>query len=133
MTSFERLYRLHSTKLDSTSAPTAHTDFAEVEADTQQVNLTRFSLFFPEQREFFLEAANSFTFGTLPRRSAESEGGLGEFARQPPLALGHPDEVRLRAPVGAVFLFNGATWHATGLNETDEARVCLICSCCRSF
>ncbi len=65
---------------------TVNTDFAEVEADTQQVNLTRFSLFFPEQREFFLEAANSFTFGTLPRRSSgDSEGG--GFQRQPPLAL----------------------------------------------
>ncbi len=64
---------------------TVNTDFAEVEADTQQVNLTRFSLFFPEQREFFLEAANSFTFGTLGRRSAEGEGG--GFQRQPPLAL----------------------------------------------
>ena len=67
---------------------TANTDFAEVEADTQQVNLTRFSLFFPEQREFFLEAANSFTFGTLPRRGAgEGSGGGGGFQRQPPLAL----------------------------------------------
>ena len=65
---------------------TVNTDFAEVEADTQQVNLTRFSLFFPEQREFFLEAANSFTFGTLARRSSgDSEGG--GFQRQPPLAL----------------------------------------------
>ena len=50
-----------------------------------------------------------------------------------PQALGHPDEVRLRAPAGSVFLFNGATWHATGSNETDEARVCLICFCRRSF
>ncbi len=65
---------------------TANTDFAEVEADTQQVNLTRFSLFFPEQREFFLEAANSFTFGTLARRSSASGEG-GGFQRQPPLAL----------------------------------------------
>ena len=34
---------------------TYNTDFAQVEADQQQVNLTRFSLFFPEKREFFLE------------------------------------------------------------------------------
>src|SRR5262245_40057614 len=34
---------------------TVNTDFAQVEADEQQVNLTRFSLFFPEKREFFLE------------------------------------------------------------------------------
>ena len=36
---------------------TYNTDFAQVEADQQQVNLTRFSLFFPEKREFFLENA----------------------------------------------------------------------------
>jgi hypothetical protein len=65
---------------------TLNTDFAEVEADTQQVNLTRFSLFFPEQREFFLEEANNFTFGTLPRRASGESEGFG-FQRQPPLAL----------------------------------------------
>jgi hypothetical protein len=42
---------------------TVNTDFAQVEADEQQVNLTRFSLFFPEKREFFLENAGLFTFG----------------------------------------------------------------------
>jgi hypothetical protein len=42
---------------------TYHTDFAQVEADQQQVNLTRFSLFFPEKRDFFLENAGTFTFG----------------------------------------------------------------------
>jgi hypothetical protein len=42
---------------------TYNTDFAQVEADTQQVNLTRFSLFFPEKREFFLENAGTFAFG----------------------------------------------------------------------
>ena len=43
---------------------TYNTDFAQVEADTQQVNLTRFSLFFPEKREFFLENQGLFAFGT---------------------------------------------------------------------
>jgi hypothetical protein len=43
---------------------TYNTDFAQVEADEQQVNLTRFSLFFPEKREFFLENQGIFTFGT---------------------------------------------------------------------
>jgi hypothetical protein len=42
---------------------TYNTDFAQVEADEQQVNLTRFSLFFPEKREFFLENQGTFTFG----------------------------------------------------------------------
>ncbi len=42
---------------------TVNTDFSQVEADDQQINLTRFSLFFPEKREFFLENATAFQFG----------------------------------------------------------------------
>jgi hypothetical protein len=42
---------------------TFNTDFAQVEADRQQVNLTRFPLFFPELREFFLEGSDFFDFG----------------------------------------------------------------------
>jgi len=41
---------------------TANTDFAQVEADDQQVNLTRYSLFFPEKRMFFQERSNLFDF-----------------------------------------------------------------------
>lgn len=41
-----------------------NTDFAQVEADDQQVNLTRFSLFFPERRQFFQERAGVFGFST---------------------------------------------------------------------
>ncbi len=43
---------------------TVNTDFSQVEADEQQVNLTRFSLFFPEKRDFFLENSGVFQFGT---------------------------------------------------------------------
>jgi hypothetical protein len=42
---------------------TFNTDFAQVEVDEQQVNLTRFSLSFPEKREFFLESRGVFDFG----------------------------------------------------------------------
>ena len=42
---------------------TANPDFAQVEADEQQINLTRFNLFFPEKREFFLENQGTFSFG----------------------------------------------------------------------
>ena len=48
---------------------TVNTDFAQVEVDDVQVNLTRFPLFFPEKRPFFLENAGSFSVGTA--RSAE--------------------------------------------------------------
>jgi hypothetical protein len=42
---------------------TYHTDFAQVEADQEVVNLTRFSLFFPEKRQFFTESAGIFDYG----------------------------------------------------------------------
>lgn len=42
---------------------TYNTDFSQVEVDQQQVNLTRFSLFFPERRDFFLENQGVFSFG----------------------------------------------------------------------
>jgi len=43
---------------------TVNTDFAQVEVDEQQINLTRFNLFFPEKRPFFLENAGTFAVGT---------------------------------------------------------------------
>jgi hypothetical protein len=43
---------------------TLNTDFAQTEVDQRQVNLTRFSLFFPERRDFFLDGAISFDFGS---------------------------------------------------------------------
>ena len=43
---------------------TVNTDFAQVEADVQQINLTRFPLFFPEKRQFFQERASTFDFST---------------------------------------------------------------------
>ncbi|MEE2778410.1 MAG: DUF5916 domain-containing protein [Acidobacteriota bacterium] len=43
---------------------TLNTDFAEVEVDDQRTNITRFPLFFPEKREFFLENAGIFEFGS---------------------------------------------------------------------
>ena len=49
---------------------TVNTDFSHVEADTQQVNLTRFPLFFQEKREFFLENANVLELGPLERGDA---------------------------------------------------------------
>jgi len=46
-----------------TGTLTLNTDFAETEVDTRQTNLTRFPLFFPEKRAFFLEGADIFEFG----------------------------------------------------------------------
>jgi hypothetical protein len=51
---------------------TLNTDFAQAEVDDQQVNLSRFGLFFPEKRQFFLERAGVFDFAT---------GGIGDPSR----------------------------------------------------
>ena len=45
------------------AALTVNTDFAQTEVDEKQINLTRFSLYFPEKRDFFLDGSNYFTFG----------------------------------------------------------------------
>ena len=66
---------------------TYNTDFAQVEADEEQVNLTRFSLFFPEKRPFFLEGAGLFDFG-VPRPS---------FRRPPPLLLFYSRRIGIEA------------------------------------
>jgi hypothetical protein len=63
-----------------------NTDFAQVEVDEQQVNLTRFNLFFPEKREFFLEGRGIFEFGrpNFTRGSVPTGGIVPElfFTRQ---------------------------------------------------
>ena len=51
-----------------TATATFNTDFAETEVDTRQTNLTRFPLFFPEKRAFFLEGSDIFEFGFGLRR-----------------------------------------------------------------
>ena len=63
---------------------TYNTDFAQVEVDEQQVNLTRFSLFFPEKREFFLEGRGIFEFargggGGTRGGALRQQGGGGFF------------------------------------------------------
>ena len=62
-----------SLTLDVTVRP----DFAQAEADEQQVNLTQFSLYYPEKREFFLENSGTFYFGDIPR---ESRLGYARFS-----------------------------------------------------
>ena len=58
---------------------TWNTDFAQVESDNVQINLTRFDLFYPEKREFFLERA-----GTVPVRDAAADRGLLQPAGRAP-------------------------------------------------
>ena len=76
---------------------TYNTDFAQVEVDEQQVNLTRFSLFFPEKREFFLEARGIFDFGAGPNVLGSGGGGANGGR------LGGPPGTRAGSDVPLVF------------------------------
>jgi len=60
---------------------TYNTDFSQVEADEQQINLTRFSLFFPEKRDFFLEGSGIFRFGPGEQGGGMMGGGGGMGGR----------------------------------------------------
>ncbi len=93
---------------------TFNTDFAETEVDSRQINLTRFPLFFPEERAFFLEGANQYEFGS----------GLGEqfipfFSRRIGLLEGEP------IPINGGAKLNGRVgrWNLALLDvQTRETR-----------
>jgi hypothetical protein len=77
---------------------TFNTDFAQVEVDEEQINLTRFDLFFPEKRPFFLENSGTFEFGTA--REVEvffsRRIGIDDTGEQVPIDAG----VRLSGKAG---------------------------------
>ena len=95
---------------------TANTDFAETEVDERQVNLTRFPLFFPEKRAFFLEGSNQFNFGL----------GLGNnfipfFTRRVGLVEGY------QVPIDAGVKLNGRVGHWNlGLLDVQTRRMGLL-------
>ncbi len=105
--------------LDATVRP----DFAQVEDDAQQVNLTRFGLYFPEKREFFLENAGVFDLGLKP--GGEPPPFLLFFSRR----IGYSDDgavpvlggVRLTGRVGqqTVGFLDAVTEPAFGVPRTN--------------
>ncbi len=75
---------------------TWNTDFAQVESDQEQVNLTRFSLYFPEKREFFLDGAEMFNFGGATsgrRRGGESNNIRLFYSRRIGIVDGHEQPI----------------------------------------
>ncbi|MDP6575785.1 MAG: DUF5916 domain-containing protein [Candidatus Peribacteraceae bacterium] len=58
---------------------TYQTDFSQVEVDQERVNLSRFPLFFPEKRDFFLENSGTFQFGDVKERSYRTGSSLRDF------------------------------------------------------
>ena len=84
---------------------TYRTDFAQVEEDVQQVNLTRFSVFFPEKRDFFIEGQGIFDFGGQQAGNSPGDVPLLFFSRQIGLSQGQAvpvvGGVRLTGRAGA--------------------------------
>lgn len=78
---------------------TYNTDFAQVEVDDIQVNLNRFSLFFPEKRPFFLENAGQFTVGTSSEVELFFSRRIGVGAGGAPLPI--DAGARLSGKIGA--------------------------------
>jgi hypothetical protein len=84
---------------------TYKTDFAQVEADEETVNLSRFDLMFPEKRQFFSEPAGLFGYGAAAERDpsaspARNRGLHGDLRRQ--LAAAGDGHERLRPPEDAM-------------------------------
>ncbi len=67
---------------------TLNTDFSQVEVDEQQINLTRFSLFFPEKRDFFLENSGIFLFAQTDRSGPSTRDFIPFFSRRIGLSSG---------------------------------------------
>jgi len=89
---------------------TANTDFAQAEADNQQVNLTRFSLFFPEKRAFFQERSNVFDY---------SLGGVERLFHSRRMGLAEGDLVRIYG--GGRLVGRIGEWDVGALNMQTAA------------
>ena len=97
-----------------------NTDFAETEVDERRVNLTRFPLFFPERRDFFLEDSGAFFFGPSSGRGGSRGGDVIPFFSRRIGIDGDGGEVPL---LGAVKVTSQTDSYSLGVLDvqTDEA------------
>lgn len=105
---------------------TYNTDFAQVEVDEQQINLTRFNLFFPEKRPFFLENAGTFSVGTPQAVELffSRRVGIGPGGRPVPILGGGRLTGKLAGvTVGALHILTDAVEGVQPQNAYTVARV----------
>lgn len=99
---------------------TVNPDFAEAEADTDQINLTRFSLFYPEKRRFFSEGSNLFTFGAGLTDNSDVPVFLPFYSRN----IGLVDGEAVRVDSGVKVLGAAGPWSIGALDvETGRSGV----------
>ncbi|MEQ1760130.1 MAG: DUF5916 domain-containing protein [Vicinamibacterales bacterium] len=103
---------------------TLNTDFAQVEADEQQVNLTRFSLFFPEKREFFLENSGLFGFGGVAPTSGAGDVPIMFYSRR--IGLNNGREVPIRGGGRLVGQLGRFTVGAINMESGREERASAV-------
>lgn len=94
---------------------TLNTDFSQVEVDQERVDLSRFPLFFPEQRDFFQENAGSFTFGDVSERGYRSGASLRDFTLFHSRRIGLGDQGRPLPILGGGRLTGRAGSYELGL------------------
>jgi hypothetical protein len=113
-----------------TADVTVNTDFAQVEEDQQQINLTRFNLFFPEKRDFFLEGQGIFDFGGTSSQRASGSIPVLFFSRRiglsgsqavPVIAGGRVTGKAGRFDVGALGITTGDKPSAGAVTTTFSA------------
>ena len=108
---------------------TLNTDFSQVEADDAQVNFSRFSLFFPEKREFFLENQQVFEFGNGGTRGRRRRVGFTRpgadlipfFSRRIGIAEDEDGDDRLTPILAGARLTGRAGRHTLGLISMQTA------------
>jgi hypothetical protein len=94
---------------------TVNTDFAQVEVDDQQINLTRFNLFLPEKRPFFLENAGTFGIGT-----GDSNGRIIEMFFSRRIGIGPSGEL-VPIQVGARLTGKAGAYNVGFMNMQTDA------------
>ncbi|MDH5397170.1 MAG: carbohydrate binding family 9 domain-containing protein, partial [Cyclobacteriaceae bacterium] len=101
-----------------TGALTFNTDFAQTEADSRQINLTRFKLNYPEKRNFFLDGANYFNFGIDGERAnSYSKRLIPFFSRNMGLSA---DGQPIPIIVGGKMTGQVGNWNIGALNILDQ-------------
>jgi hypothetical protein len=95
---------------------TYNTDFAQAEVDDQQINLTRFNLFYPEKREFFLEGQGLFSFGGAST-NGQGETPLMFFSRR----IGLHDGRTVPIEGGARLMGKAGAFNIGGLSIRTDA------------
>lgn len=100
------------------AAITVNTDFAQTEVDEKQINLTRFNLYFPEKRDFFLDGSSYFTFGINgDRENPQGTLMIPFFSRRIGLdAGGNPVSVKY----GGKFTGKAGKWNFGMLHIKDN-------------